>query len=131
MKTQAVGDKLAIGISVLCMLHCLLLPLALILLPAATGLALLNHELVHEGLLFAIIPISVVALLAGYRHHGSLPALLFGSIGMLLLIGAVLVAHEQSGEIAEIAMTVIGSVLLIYGHVVNYKQRAVGREISA
>ena len=54
---QAIADKSAIALSVLCALHCLLLPAAIVLYPSTLGF-LPGDESVHLALLFGVIPIS-------------------------------------------------------------------------
>ena len=44
MKTQIFADNVAIGLSSLCIVHCLVLPLLVAVLPYVAGLALLSNE---------------------------------------------------------------------------------------
>lgn len=117
MKLQRVTDKIAIGISCICVLHCLALPLLLILLPSIAFLAV-DENLVHRLLLLVIIPISLVAVITGYQQHGKRKALYFAIAGLLLLIFSAVIGHDF-GHLVEVSLTVIGSILLVIGHLKN------------
>ena len=118
MKTkQAINDKLAMGLSVACTLHCIALPALLIMLPS---LAFLNDELFHIVMVVAVIPISIYALTLGYKQHQRRSLFAVGCSGLLLLIAALVVGHDL-GEIAETGLTVIGAFLVAVSHWFNYK----------
>jgi hypothetical protein len=76
------ADGTAVGASVLCLFHCLLLPLAIALFPALGGLIGLPEGL-HALLFAAAVPVSALAIVAGYRRHG---AMLPGSIAAAGLV---------------------------------------------
>lgn len=123
MQLQQISDKTAIGLSFLCILHCLFLPLLLLLLPPVTGLLALNDEVFHLALLYVIVPLSSVTLLVGYRKHKQPSVLTAGISGLVLLLAAVLFGHDYLGETAEVVLTVIGSVAVAWGHLRNYRLR--------
>ncbi|MEM1125452.1 MAG: MerC domain-containing protein [Bacteroidota bacterium] len=108
-------DATGICLSALCVVHCLAVPLI------ATGaLAWMASESIHTGLTVALLVIVLAVALPGYRRHrrAIVPALLTG--GVVLLGGAVLVG-EALGELGEVGLTVLGSVVLIAGHVLNLR----------
>ena len=113
------GDKIAIGLSFMCVLHCIALPFILILLPTVTSLLALSDERFHLWLVFAVIPISVFAIVSGYLHHKFSIVLLISAIGLALLISAVMLEHDVLGEKGEIILTLLGSGLVACGHIVN------------
>jgi len=123
MTLQQVGDKAAIALSMLCVVHCLLMPVLLLLLPAVTGLLAFNDELFHTALLFFVLPISGVAMLMGYTHHRNHAMLFVGVIGLALLILAVALGHDNLGEYGEVALTMLGSSAIAYSHLRNLKLR--------
>ena len=55
-----------------------------------------------------------------YQHHrrASLPALLVGGLGLLVL---AIFSEDWLGEYAETSLTVIGSVVLVLGHILNLR----------
>jgi len=75
-------------------------------------------ESAHLLLFLAAVPISAVAILAGYRRHG---ALLPGAIALLglVLIGAGALAGLPF--LVETSVTVLGSVALAFGHLCNWR----------
>lgn len=119
-----VADKAAIGLSILCTVQCLLLPVILVLVPAVSGALAFDDELFHRWLLFAVLPISLFAVISGYFHHRRIVALLVSCIGMALLSFVVVEGHDRLGELGEVVVTVIGSLFVACGHYVNLKWRS-------
>lgn len=105
------GDLAAIGLSGLCMAHCLALPLAAALLPVAGVWA--EAEWVHWAFALTAAPISLWTL----TRRPAVQPLAFGATGLgLLFAGAVdFPAHE-----AETLITVTGSLMLTAAHGMNW-----------
>ena len=112
-------DGLAIGLSLLCALHCLVLPVLLVLLPGLVSLGLEN-EAFHRWMLGVVIPVSVYALTKGCREHNRYPLLILGGVGLVFLVLAILL-EERTGVIGEQAFTLIGVALLAVGHLLNFR----------
>ena len=123
MKLQQFSDKVAIGLSFLCVIHCLFLPVLLILIPPISGLMAIDDEAFHIWLLYAVIPISVIALAMGYLHHRNINVFFVGIIGLGTLTLAALLGHDILGEYGEVILTVIGSLIIAFGHIRNYRLR--------
>lgn len=119
-RSQALGDRLAIALSLLCLLHCLVTPL-IIIMPALGGLIALDHDQFHQFMLFFVVPVGVVALTAGYRHHRSLRIALSGLAGLVLLALAVRLGHELAGHFGELILSVAGSLIIVIAHVQNVR----------
>lgn len=113
-------DVVAISISGLCIVHCLLTPLALILFPVVTG-TLFADESFHQLLLWLILPTSSIAMWLGCRQHKDLRVLLMGIIGVSFLLFAFMLGHDWFGEWGERILTVIGGLIMAAGHVRNYR----------
>jgi hypothetical protein len=105
------------------MVHCLFLPFVLILLPPLSGVLAFNDELFHRWMMYAVVPISSVALLIGYFHHRSNKVLAICLTGLALLIAATLLGHAALGKYGEVILTVIGTSVIAYGHLLNYHLR--------
>ena len=116
---QATADKSAIVLSVLCAIHCLLMPAAIVLYPTTLGF-LPDNESVHFALLFVVIPVSAYALIKGGKVHKSRKVFITGISGLLVLVAAVVLGHDIVGEIGEKILTVLGSIILIIAHVQNH-----------
>ena len=120
MKIQQFTDKAAIGISFLCIVHCLVLPIAIVILPSISVLGL-HEEYFHKWLLLAIIPISLFALTLGCRKHSRYHVFFWGGLGLILLLSATFIGHDLLGEQGERGLTLVGSLLVAYGHLRNYQ----------
>lgn len=106
-------DRLAIGLSGLCLVHCLATTVALALLASAGGVLL--SPIVHEvGLTLAIVA-GVVALGRGIAQHGFMMPSAVGGLGLGVMIGALTLPHGG----AEIAYTIVGVAILALGHDLN------------
>lgn len=124
MKTeQVVSDRLAIGLSLVCAIHCLVLPFILILLPGIVVLQLLNNDIFHALIIIAVLPISIYTLTLGCRQHKCYQLLVPGIAGLLLLVTAVILGEETAGEFGEKFLTVLGASLVAIGHLWNYRLR--------
>jgi hypothetical protein len=110
-------DGIAVAMSALCLVHCLLLPLLLILVPALTAFLAIPESFHRIALLFAI-PTSILALAAGFRRHrSSLPIVIVAPGLALLAFGALGVEVPWQ----ETLLTVAGALLLSLGHALNWR----------
>ncbi|WP_245929231.1 MerC domain-containing protein [Agarilytica rhodophyticola] len=117
---QTFTDKAAIGLSVLCTLHCLALPLLLASLPSAAALSL-NNEDFHLWMVLVVIPTSVYALTLGCKRHKKYQFIAAGSTGLTLLVIAVVLGESLLGETWEKILTVIGTAIIAYSHFKNFQ----------
>jgi hypothetical protein len=108
-------DRLAIGLSGLCLLHCMA-GFVLLSLFALTG-DWLDHRVHVVGLVLAM-PLAAVALWRGWRRHGQLSIGLLGLAGLLVMMASLLVAH---GDLMEMLVSMAGVTLLALAHWQNLK----------
>lgn len=120
MNHQTLTDRMAIGLSFLCTLHCLATPVLLAVVPSLTALAL-DNEAFHLWMLAAVLPISGFALTVGYSKHKHMPVLTVGGLGLLLMILAVLIGHDLLGEAGEKTLTVVGAAVVALAHYLNQR----------
>ena len=113
-------DKIAISFSVVCALHCLLLPIIVIFLPAISA-TFVGSEDFHKILLYFVIPSSIIALSLGCKMHGKYEVYSYGVIGIGTLLFASFFGHDYLGEIGEILFTLIGAGIVSLGHYKNQK----------
>ena len=123
---RALTDKFAIGLSLTCTIHCLVLPVLLVLLPSITVLQLADNEAFHFWMIVVIIPTSTFALSMGCKQHKRYRLLLLGFIGLSLLILALILGEEILGEYGEKLVTTIGAGFIAVGHWFNYRLCKVG-----
>ena len=117
---QTLSDKVAISLSLLCVMHCLLAPLAVVLLPAAVAVSL-SDEALHLWILVAVVPVSAIALTLGCKKHKRYSLLSIGALGLFILCAAALLGHDMLSEHLEKLLTVIGAGLIALGHLWNYR----------
>lgn len=101
------------------MLHCLALPVSLLLLPALAELLDKTDTTVHWTLLGFALPVGLWALARGYLAHRRVSILAVGIVG---LGGLVLGVLHLFGERFEVPITAGGAFLLLWAHWQNLKQ---------
>lgn len=112
-------DKAAIGLSLVCVIHCLLTPVAIAMIPAL-GATFLEDESFHYAVLFLVLPTSLFALSLGCRKHGHFKILMTGLLGLFVLFLVPLLGEEATGELGEKILTVVGAAIIAYAHVRNF-----------
>lgn len=116
---SALGDQAAIGTSVLCLAHCLAVPLAVAFFPAIARIADIP-EWFHLVLVLIAMPISGWAMVGGFRRHGALMPVVWAVTGLLLMVLGV---SGGWSVFAETGITVVGSLVLTIAHVLNWRGR--------
>lgn len=107
-------DRISIGLSLLCLVHCMALPLVLAVLPFLKGMGL-ESEAFHFNLLVAAIPISSYAFWRGFRCHGSVRVMAIGSFGLFFMAIALMPQVHH----LEHVLTMIGVTSLATAHFYN------------
>ena len=120
MNTQVNADKASITLSLACMIHCLLMPSFLVLTSGFFALSI-DNELIHKAFLIIVLPVSLYALITGYRNHKILSYFYIGTSGLWLLVFAVFFGEGVFGELAEKSLTLLGSIIVASAHYKNYK----------
>ena len=118
-QVQSKVDILAVSLSVLCILHCLLLPIMVIALPSMASLFFVD-EVFHTWMVIAVIPISGIALYRGWKKHQVLKIGTIGFMGLLLLSCAAFLGHDFISENDERFLTIIGTTIITLAHIWNY-----------
>lgn len=107
-------DRLAIGLSGLCVVHCLGTTILLAILASAGGM--LGAPIIHEiGLSLAML-LGAVSLGKGIIDHGYTMPSAVGGLGLGVMAGALTLPHDGT----EALYTVIGVGILALGHRLNY-----------
>jgi hypothetical protein len=113
-------DRVAVGLSGLCAVHCVATVILLGLVASAGGL--LGKPIVHEvGLSLAMV-IGAMALGRGVRDHGFLLPSAVGVAGLGTMAYAMTL-HESG---LEPPLTILGVMILALGHKLNMKAAAQG-----
>ncbi len=106
-------DRLAIGLSGLCVVHCVATAVLLTVLASAGGL--LVDPVFHEiGLVIALL-LGVIGLGRGILIHGFMLPAAIGSLGLGMMAGALTLGHGGGGTV----YAVVGVLILALGHDLN------------
>jgi len=106
-------DGYAIGLSGLCMVHCLASAVVIGLLASAGGM--LGAPWIHEVGLTVAMALGAIALGRGVLIHGFLMPWAVGWLGLGVMAGALTMPHDGS----EAMFTIVGVALLALGHQLN------------
>ena len=106
-------DRLAIGLSGLCVVHCIASAVFVAVLASAGGLLL--DPIVHEvGMMLALV-LGVFGLGSGIRRHGFMLPAAIGSLGLGMMGGALTLDHGGLTTVYSVA----GVLILALGHDLN------------
>ena len=121
MKTeQAITDKMAIGLSIACAIHCLFLPVVILMLPSIAALNL-DNEAFHLWMVIAVIPCSIYALSLGCKQHSRYQFMSWGFAGLAMLVLALALGEARIGESGEKILTVLGAGCVAVAHWLNFR----------
>src|SRR3954468_4982238 len=110
---SGVIDRMAIGLSGLCLVHCLASAIFVALLATAGGF-LLNPAIHETGLVFAIA-LGIAALGRGILLHGFMMPSAIGGLGLGVMAGSLSLPEGGLGTI----YTIVGVAILALGHDLN------------
>ena len=106
-------DRLAIGLSGLCLVHCVATAVLVLMLASAGGF--LIDPRIHEiGLAFAIL-LGALGLGRGIFEHGYMMPSSIGGIGLGTMAGSLTFSHGME----EVLISVFGVLVLALGHDLN------------
>lgn len=118
-RVQHVGDRLGFAGSLLCAVHCAVLPVLLAMAPAL-GLKLAGGVDVDQAIVVFTALLGVAMLVIGYRRHRALrPVLLLVAGLALLIVGAFSGAHDHS--LAHAGVMTAGGLLVAAAHLLNLR----------
>jgi ribose/xylose/arabinose/galactoside ABC-type transport system permease subunit len=121
-------DRLAIILSSMCAIHCVIFPIIASLIPLiATSFSHGNtlHEFwFHQFILIFILPISIFSIISGYCCHKTFTPAIIASLGLMILVFTAayagdLIANQTIPHESETWFTVFGGVIHATGHVLN------------
>lgn len=81
---------------------------------------MMQHETIHSFLVYLVIPLSIFALGFGCKQHRQLIVFLLGLFGLIFLLSALFIDLDFGGISYEKFATLIGSIMVATGHVLNY-----------
>jgi MerC mercury resistance protein len=107
-------DRYAIGLSGLCMVHCLATSVLLAVVASAGGM--LGADWIHEVGLVLAMAMGALALGRGIFEHGYMMPSAIGGLGLGVMAGALTLPHDGT----EALFTVVGVGILALGHRLNH-----------
>ena len=108
-------DKSAIGLSGLCLLHCLATTLVITLLSVGTT-GFFQHDIHKIGLALAI-PLAIVGLGRGVFRHRHWVVIALGVVGIGFMAFALTMPHGHF----ELGLTVLGAAFVAWAHWLNIR----------
>jgi hypothetical protein len=87
-------DTVGLLLSVLCLVHCMVMPLFIACLPVF-GLEWLAADGFHRWLAVAAIIFGAMSFIPGYLRHRRAAVPFLGGLGLLVLCGAAAIGQEQ------------------------------------
>ncbi len=112
MRNGAV-DRLAIGVSGLCLVHCIASAVFLTMLASAGGLLL--DPGIHEIGLSIALALGVIGLGRGVFEHGFMMPSSIGGVGLGTMAGSLTLDHGGASTV----YAVVGVLILALGHDLN------------
>lgn len=108
-------DTLGISVSLLCAIHCAVLPLFFTSLPLF-GLEILHDKVFEYGMIFLAGIVGSYSLYHGWKkhHHKTFPLLIF-------FAGLALLVLKEVFENIEILLLIPAATLIIVAHYFNYR----------
>jgi len=113
VRTKA--DMVGMGLSGLCMVHCLVFPLLVSFAPAILR-GLPGDDLTHRVLAIGIALAGGLAFRSGYKVHRRGGILALFLVGIALISAAAVLGEPVLSAYGETGITVCGSLLLITAH---------------
>ena len=106
-------DRMAIGLSGLCLVHCIASAVFVALL--AAGGSFLLDPIFHEvGMSIAIV-LAVFGLGRGILRHGYMMPASVGGLGLGVMLASLMIGHENGGTLYSI----LGVLIVALGHDLN------------
>lgn len=116
---RTASDFVGIGLSVLCLIHCLALPVLIAFAPAMLR-GLPGDDVTHRSLAVAIALVGLLAFRTGYKVHRKRWVLGVFILGLLLVSTAAALGEAVLTGGGEAAITVCGGLLLVSAHFFNH-----------
>jgi membrane-bound ClpP family serine protease len=113
-----IADRVGMVGSLLCALHCALIPIAVALLPAL-GVVSFGGDVDQMVVVFATV-LGITSLTIGFRRHRAYNAWILMVPGVLLLwLASFTPLHDHSG--AHVALMVAGGLMVAAAHLANLR----------
>ena len=109
---RPLADVVGIVGSALCALHCLIVPITLLVGPIVP-LGFAEDERIHQALVWIVLPAATLAFATGCLQHRDRRVFVLGMLGLALLLASITLGHDLLGENGERVIAVAAALLLI------------------
>lgn len=109
-------DIFGATISGLCIVHCMLTPVLLVMGISIAGLSFLESEWIHQLLAVPMVLLLVWSISQGWSIHRQRQPVIFGLTGLLLLAASL-----TTTDTLETCLAVSAGIILILAHLLNRK----------
>ena len=106
-------DTLGIFCSLLCLIHCIVLPVAL----SALSINYLESDFFHALIIGPACYFAWTGFQKGYLQHGRKSVAICGFIGISLMVAGILIDNESLEKI----LTIIGVSIVSLSHFINHR----------
>jgi len=111
-------DNVGACASGLCLVHCVCMPLLLAFAPTLAHV-IPGDELTHRLLGLLVVSAGLPSFWIGFRKHRKKRVLAGGTAGISLVLGVLAFGDQFNSHAAEIAATMLGSLILTLAHLAN------------
>jgi len=112
-------DILGMGLSGLCIIHCIVLPFIVLIYPAAN---FVEDHLVHDLIFVFIVLTALLSFLPHAIKNKSLKSLILPIIGIILMIISNSIYHHEKSTL-NLVISFLGSFFLILAHYKHFQAR--------
>lgn len=114
---QSLWDKIGVGASAVCLVHCLLLPVLITAVPFMAFLSFMHNPIAEASLILFAVVNAVFAVTSGFKNHKNFivpTVFLTGTMMLLTFFFAHELVHDNEWIIT------IGAFLIGIGHIINH-----------
>ena len=115
-------DRIGIFSSILCAIHCAILPLFIIFIPSFFVSLFVNDYFEWCFLIISFI-IGIISLCFGYKKHKSFKIFPFLSAGLILVLISKILVHnyKHNAPLYLNILMILGGLLIAFSHYLNDK----------
>jgi len=113
------ADNLGVWASALCVVHCVMTPV-LISMSVVFAHLIPGEERTHRTLAVGVAVLGAIALVKGFRTHGRRRILGVMALGLVFIFAGAFYGGRLPSHGCEVAVTMMGSVLMISAHRMNH-----------
>ena len=118
-----ISDLLGMGLSFLCLFHCLVGPFLILSMPFVFT-AYFYSPWFHFVLALFVLPIGGYSFFRGYQVHKNIWVVIFGTIGLLMILAVGFLPPYGGRNLTKETYIIFASLVLIVAHLMNYRLRS-------